>query len=245
MIRQIKLFLLGLTALLAVPVFGAADFLARSFDRTVAPTNESIVVTVNFTNPEPSVLRGFYYADQVPSELEVTPLSLTLDGQSITNYTFESGQDGDVYAGCTPYRWVLEQPGSFPENNPVPPQAHAQIVYALRSAVSGTFVLQQFGWVGYDPAGSNALFGFSESTDQQTLSILSPFLPSPVLTITNERVNLTFPTVSGVSYTVEFKDELTAAVWQPLNSVTGSGETMLVEDPAELRASRFYRLRAP
>jgi len=245
MIRQITLSLFGLAALAAVPVFGNVVFLARSVDRTVVPTNESIVVTVNFTNPEPSVLRGFYYADQVPSELEVTPLSLTLDGQNITNYTFESGQDGDVYAGCTPYRWVLEQPGSFPENNPVPPQAHAQIVYALSSAVSGTFVLEQFGWVGYDPDGTNALFGFSTSADQQAVSVLSPSLPALGLTINKERVNLTFPTVSGVSYTVEFQDELTSAVWQPLNSVTGSGETMLVEDPAELRACRFYRLRTP
>jgi uncharacterized repeat protein (TIGR01451 family) len=143
--------------------------LTRSFNKTVALTNSQIVVTVNFTNGGTAASRGFYYADQVPSGLAVSTLSLMLNGKAVTNYLFESGQDGDVYAGCTPYRWVLEQPTNFTEANPIPPQAPVQIIYAITSSVSNIFSLQQFNWVGFDATETNASFGYSENTDQQSV----------------------------------------------------------------------------
>jgi uncharacterized repeat protein (TIGR01451 family) len=244
--RKTTLFLLGLVALTTCPVLAAANSLIRSFNRTVALTNDPVVVTVIFTNSGSTTLRGFYYVDQVSSGLEVTPLSVRINGLSITNYTFESGLDGDVYVGCTPYRWVLEQPGNFTEANPLPPQAHAQIVYAISASVSGTFVLPQFGWVGYDPANTNAFFGFGENIGQQFISFLSVFPPAPPqLSLINDRVALTFSTETDVHYIVEFKDELHQAVWQTLTNLIGSGGAVLVTDPTALGTSRFYRIRLP
>jgi hypothetical protein len=161
------------TAVLSLPVaFGFQSDNSsptRSFDKTVAPANSQIVVTVNFTNGGMAASRGFYYADQVPSGLTVSTLGLMLNGIAVTNYLFESGQDGDVYPGCTPYRWVLEQPTNFTEANPIPPQSAVQIVYAITSSTSNTFNLQQFSWVGFDPANTNASFGYSETTDQRSV----------------------------------------------------------------------------
>ena len=54
--------------------------LTRTFDKTVALTNTS-----------PDALRGFCYFDEVPSGLTVTTVSVTLNGQFLTNFGFESG----------------------------------------------------------------------------------------------------------------------------------------------------------
>jgi len=162
------------TAVLSLPVaFGFQSdnsSLTRSFNKTITIANSQIIVTVNFTNGGTAASRGFYYADQVPSGLAVSTLSLTVNGNAVTNYLFESGQDGDVYPGCIPYRWVLEQPTNFAQANPIPPQAPVQIVYAITSSVSNIFNLQQFSWVGFDPTMTNAAFGYSETSDQQSVT---------------------------------------------------------------------------
>jgi hypothetical protein len=118
----------------------------RSFNRTAAPTNSPVVVSVNFTNQGAGDLRGFYYADQVPSGLVVTPLSMSLNGSGVAGYALESGLPDEVCAGCTPYRWMLEQPPFFPESNPVPLQGVVQIAYSVSSPVAGMFRMQDYSW---------------------------------------------------------------------------------------------------
>src|SRR3990172_2947703 len=78
--------------------------LGRNFNTVSATTNAPIVVTATFTNGGGLASRGFYYAEQIPSGLNVMAISLRLNGQSVTNYTFESGLDSEVYPGCTTYR---------------------------------------------------------------------------------------------------------------------------------------------
>jgi len=219
----------------------AADSMSRSFDRTVTLTPAPIIVTVSFTNQGTAGLRGFYYADQIPSALEVTPLSVTVAGQRLTNYTFEVGLDGDVYPGCTPYRWVLERPGDFAETNPIPPQANAQIVYAIRATESGSLVLQHFDWIGCDSVATNGVFGVSEPGDQQTVS----FLTSPQLTITNNKASLAIGTAAGETYVIEYKHDLPATDWLSLTTLEGTGSIVVWEDPAPLLTRRFYRVRSP
>jgi hypothetical protein len=147
--------------------------LQRTFAGSVTLTNWPVVVTATFTNGDGTVLDGLFYSDQVPSTLSVTTLSLTVNGGAVTNYIFESGQDGDVYTGCTPYRWVLESPTNFPETNPVPSQARVQIVYAVSSLSPGSFALQQFSWVAYEPGLTNVIFGYSEPVEQQILQFVT------------------------------------------------------------------------
>src|SRR6478735_11450755 len=101
MFRPLPICLLGVT-LLCDPALGSlTNLLARAVARPVALTNSPIVVTATFINLEPTALRGFCYVDELPSALSVTPLDVQINGQSVTNYTFESGLSGDVYAGHT------------------------------------------------------------------------------------------------------------------------------------------------
>src|SRR5712675_2038412 len=100
---------------------GDAFPLARRLATVAALTNTPILVTVTFTNASTNALRGFFFGEQLPSALTVTPLSLTINGGAITNYVVENGQDGDVYPGCTPWRWVLETPTNFTKANALPP----------------------------------------------------------------------------------------------------------------------------
>ena len=108
--------------------------ISRRFDKTEAPTNRNINVTVTFRNLEADDLRGFYYTEHVPEGLTVNTLNLRIfDGDietEIAGYTLEFGASGDVYPGYVPYRWILETPPQpFIENNLVFPNAELEILY--------------------------------------------------------------------------------------------------------------------
>lgn len=167
---------LGFSASVAFGFSTDGSTLIRSFDKSLSPTNQPITVTVTFTNGGSNDLRGFFYTDQVPSSLSVTTLGVTLNGAAITNFMFESGRDGDVHAGCTPCRWVLESPTNFAEAHPIPPQGSLQITYALTATMPGNFAFQEFSWAGYQANLTNACFGFSEAADQQTANFVKAIL---------------------------------------------------------------------
>ena len=167
---------LGFSASVAFGFSTDGSTLIRSFDKSLSPTNQPITVTVTFTNGGSNDLRGFFYTDQVPSSLSVTTLGVTLNGAAITNFTFESGHDGDVHAGCTPCRWVLESPTNFAEAHPIPPQGSLQITYAITATMPGNFAFQEFSWASYNPNVTNACFGYSEVADQQTANFVKAIL---------------------------------------------------------------------
>ncbi len=146
--------------------------LTRSYDNVSVLTNTSIAVTATFTSSGTDALRGFYYVDQLPSGMVVTTVSVTVNGQPTIAYTVEAGQDGDVYPGYTPWRWILEYPPDFSESVPVPPQGVVRIVYTITSSISGSFTLRDFSWVGYHPSSAAAVFGHSEAADQQVVSFV-------------------------------------------------------------------------
>lgn len=246
MFCRLIFFLLCALLLSSSAATAATNSLVRSLNRTVALTNSPVVVTANFTNGGTNPMRGFYYSDQLPSGSEVTTVSVKLNGRAITNYTFESGLSGDVYAGRTPYRWILERPKNFTESNPIPPQATAQIIYSIRSATVGTLTLQPSAWIGFDLTTTNACFGFDSATPPPSVSFVTMLATAPLsLIITNGRVNLMFTTELNVTYLVEYKDDLRALNWMTLTNVVGSGTTMLVQDAALPSANRFYRTRLP
>ncbi len=149
--------------------------ISRTFDPVEAEVfvGEEITVTVNFTTEEVNDLRGFYYTDQIPEGLTVNTVSVKINDGDVSDYIFEYDSIGDVYAGCIPYRWVLETPTAFLENNPVPPNYTVEIVYSVSSTQEGTFDFNEFDWVGYyqDAAeGYREAFGHSEDADRQTIT---------------------------------------------------------------------------
>jgi hypothetical protein len=194
--------------MLTVPaVFGFnsdSSSLTRTFDQTISLTNSAVVVTATFVNSGTNTLRGFYYTDQVPSNMVLATVGVTLNEVSRTNYTFECGESGDVYAACTPYRWVLEQPTNFTEANPVSSQTSVQIVYSVTSPEPGLYDFQQFEWAGNFAGTTNTAFGYSEDSDRKTVRFLTLNTP-PWLTgtlLTNQFV-LRLEGVPGTNYVIE------------------------------------------
>lgn len=212
--------------------------LARSFNQTYTLTNTPILVTATFTNVGTNSLRGFFYSEQAPAGISLEPVSVILNGQIITNYIFESGQLGDVYAGCTPQRWVLESPINFIEANPIPPQATLQITYAISAAVPGSFCFQQFAWASYVPGVTNASFGYAEDADSQTVSFLTTSNP-PVLLgqYSTNGFLLLLQGVPETNYIIEASSNL--LTWVPL--VTNASSFAFTDTNALNLAIRFYR----
>ncbi len=73
--------------------------------------------------------------------------------------------------------------------------------------------------------------------------------PSPYFAVTpslsGTTLNLSFPTVSGYSYTVQYKNSLADSVWQTLTTVPGTGSTATATDTTGgAGANRFYRVAA-
>jgi hypothetical protein len=54
--------------------------------------------------------------------------------------------------------------------------------------------------------------------------------------------SLSVPTVSGKTYTLEFKNALGDASWSPLYSILGDGTVRTLVDTNASPAQRFYRL---
>jgi len=143
----------------------------RSLSATATRTNAPVTVTVAFTNSAVFGLRGFFYGEQLPSDLCVAPISVSVNGQSITNYRLESGMDADVYPGLTPWRWSLELPPSFAENNPVPAGSRVEIVYSVWAPMPGVYVLRFFDWAAEASDTGLAQFGTSGPADQTSLAV--------------------------------------------------------------------------
>jgi len=68
--------------------------------------------------------------------------------------------------------------------------------------------------------------------------------PAPSIAAQGAGFTITFPTVVGRTYQVQFKDYLTADAWQPLGSPTsGTGDAHVISDSEPSPAGRrFYRL---
>jgi hypothetical protein len=79
------------------------------------------------------------------------------------------------------------------------------------------------------------------NTDTVSAALVSVNPPGLTAVASNNTVNLSFPSVSGHDYNIQYKTNLTDAVWQTLTTVSGTGTNVLVPDPAT-QSSRFYRL---
>lgn len=165
--------------------FSSEDSVAvsRTFDKLETSPGSQVTVTLSFTHSRGFDLRGFYYTDQVPSQLFVDTIDVRINGASISNYTFESGSAGDVYTNCIPYRWILETPPFFEENSPIPSNSSVEIVYSLSSSQEGVFNLDEFNWVGFypeAPESGRSAFGHSDGVDRAILIFTNPVLPGDI-----------------------------------------------------------------
>ena len=57
-------------------------------------------------------------------------------------------------------------------------------------------------------------------------------------------VNISFASVAGVTYTLEYKNSLSDPEWIPVASATANGSVSTLSDPESAGPTRFYRIRA-
>ncbi len=102
--------------------------------------------------------------------------------------------------------------------------------------------LQQMLWIDNQGGG-----GFTSGTFyiDNVYFYKSSVIATPTLTtgLSGGNIQLQFPTHLGTTYDVQYKTNLTDAVWQTLQSVSGTGSAQTIPDPANQK-SRFYRLYA-
>jgi uncharacterized repeat protein (TIGR01451 family) len=69
--------------------------------------------------------------------------------------------------------------------------------------------------------------------------------PTIVFIVQNgANVTISFTTIAGPTYTLEFKNSLSDAGWTTAGSAPGTGNPVSITDPAATVATRFYRVRA-
>jgi uncharacterized repeat protein (TIGR01451 family) len=193
----------------ATAVYADTYPLARQFDRSIAVTNAPIIATVTFTNGGTNTLRGFFYGDQAPSNLTVNPISVKIDGRTITNFVFEAGYPDDVYPGFTPMRWRLETPTNFASTNMLLTNSGVQITYSLTSSNAGSFTLPQYDAVAYAPIGSNSVFAYSQSSNQQVINFVTSILaPSLALRRSNGVFYVSLTGSTGLNYILDASSNL-------------------------------------
>jgi hypothetical protein len=74
-----------------------------------------------------------------------------------------------------------------------------------------------------------------------TAALVSIVQPSLSAAPAGNNVNLSFPSVAGHDYNVQYRTNLTAGNWQTLTTVSGTGTNIVVPD-ATAFGNRFYRL---
>jgi hypothetical protein len=83
---------------------------------------------------------------------------------------------------------------------------------------------------------------YNENANYFELVPLTPLSPIITASISGTNIQLSFPTQSGFSYTIYYKNDLTDSTWTQLGSpVTGNGSVMLVTDGIG-GSKRFYKL---
>jgi hypothetical protein len=111
---------------------------------------------------------------------------------------------------------------------------------ATQSSPAGSYAITP---VLSDP--DNKLPNYQLSTTNGVLTVTNAPVAPRITDISVSEANLltlSFTTVAGGSYRIEYKHSLTDPAWTPLTTVTGSGNVMSITDDTTGTDSRFYRV---
>jgi hypothetical protein len=88
-------------------------------------------------------------------------------------------------------------------------------------------------------AGDYALI--QPTTTADIVPIPPPIVASP--TLVSQTFIVPVSTVSGLNYTLEYKNAFTETAWTAVQTLSGTGGTITLSDGAATNAMRFYRVR--
>jgi len=138
--------------------------------------------------------------------------------------------------------------------SPVTPGPHDDLVLLGRDPISPDALIRH---VRQSHDGAVVTFDGSTNTLNVTRNPNAPnadvnvnFLmlvataPTPRLTATvsGGSITISFPTQTGYSYQLQYKNNLTDATWSTLTTTNGTGLNVVVPDTTTGPARRFYRL---
>ena len=89
--------------------------------------------------------------------------------------------------------------------------------------------------------------GETNITSASATVTLTNQLPRPtIVSITQNggAATVTFTTVTGLDYTLEYKVKIEDAAWNPLGTISGTGASLFLTDTNATIPARFYRIRA-
>src|SRR5439155_26261059 len=104
--------------------------------------------------------------------------------------------------------------------------------------------------VSFAPTNSGAFSNavvFASNGGNSTNPVAGQGIDWPVLlspTISEGSLLFSFNSVTGKTYTLQYKDLLYDPVWLSLQTITGDGTLKIITNGSAVPAQRFYRLRA-
>ena len=208
----------------------ATDLLRGNFNSGVADMMPNISLynlnDANWANPD-GTPNKFLEQDFFIANDALLGQTLTFNGYCLSN-SLPSEYQASVwiedfapdYSSFTSANSNLVAGQSFSITLPSTPGGHIQ--YGLRL-------------VGPDNSPTNV--------DTMSAVLVSINPPSLSVSLSNNAVNLSFPSVAGHDYNVQYKTNLMDANWQTLVTLPGTGASQMMLDPAG-STPRFYRLFA-
>lgn len=163
----------------------------RTFPAGYIHVGYSAPIRAEFISSESVSITGFFYSEQFPYWVEVTPIRVTLAGAPI-GFTYESESDA-VLPGYLAHRWILDDPGNANQRSPIGAGEVLAIDYTIRSFTPGTTQANIDGWFamlddaseplvinGWDD--SSPILRFLITTDAEAAPLparLAPAFPNP------------------------------------------------------------------
>jgi hypothetical protein len=194
-------------------------------DTNNASVTNTFTLTVNPVNDAPTLasLRDLLFVQNGPAQ--VVPL------QGIS-----AGPSNELNV------LVLSVQSSNPEV--VPPPAIDYVSPAATGSLTLAPAANQSGTATVTVTVSDGGATNSTADRQFKVTVLAPAEQPMIRSITNTAGNvaLIFSTQTGFVYTVEWQETLGGTEWTSLPSVSGTGNDVVVNDPA-VPGPRFYRLR--
>ena len=132
-----------------------------------------------------------------------------------------------------------------------PPQI---ITYSLDTALAGANINSTNGLFTWTPmpaqAGTNSVTVRASDNGTPSLSATRAFNifvrlpPASTIILSNGVIALSFDTIPGKTYRVDYKNDLNDASWLPLapGEQQAAGSTLRVTDDIGVRPQRFYRI---
>jgi len=157
-----------------------------------------------------------------------------LAGQTLTFNGYCPSNSVD--ASFTASAWVTAFASDYSSSSTVVSNLVAGQAFSITLATStGTHIQYGYRMVGLDYPASNPL------TSGVTLATIVP--PTVTASRASGVTTISFPSVGGHTYTVQYKNSLTDSTWQTLTTANGTGATVSVTDNTNA-ANRFYRVLA-